>query len=375
MVDSVSMTPAEKTMAAVKVQPLDYVPVAVDMGYWVAHHSGVTIHKFLTDMRLQMELQHKAFEELKWVDYIQEFPSGTVFNRVSSFSHMPMKIKLPGVELPPDVAPQYEETELMPFEAYDLLIKKGWMRYALEDLVPKYYPNQKDPGMIYDEEADFKYYSRYKVFFPRLGPPATLPFDLLSYGRSLSKISLDIYRNPDKIIAAMDAIFPELLKDAVDGIREQGAPVLFPASRSSAGFLSPKNFERFSLPYLLKIVDAITAKGSPIFFHLDQTWTKLLPYFKLFPKGTYMLHLDGMTDVIEAKKIVGDRMCIMGDVPARLLKLGTPDQVTGYCKNLIKTIGRGGGYILSAGCSVPDDASFANIQAMVDAAHNIKVED
>jgi hypothetical protein len=349
MVDSVSMTPAEKTMAAVKMQPLDYVPVAVDMGYWVAHHYGVTIHKFLTDMKLQMELQHKAFEELKYVDYIQEFPSGMVFNRVTSFSHMPMKIKLPGVELPPDVTPQYEETEVMPFEGYDLVIKKGWRRYALEDLVPAHYANQNDLGVKYDEAADIKYYSQHKVFFPLLGPPATLPFDLLSYGRSLSKISLDMYRNPDKIIAAMDAIFPELLKDAVEGIREPGAPVLFPASRSSAGFLSPKNFEKFALPYLLKIVNAIVSKGSPIFFHLDQAWIKILPFFKLFPEGNYLLHLDGMTDMFEAKKIVGDRMCLMGDVPARLLKLGTPEQITEYCKKLIKTIGRGGGFVLSAG--------------------------
>jgi hypothetical protein len=349
MKDSVSMTPAERTMAAVKTQPLDYVPCAVDMGYWVPRHFGVTIYEFLTNMSLQMELQHKAFEELEDVDYVQEFPSNMTFNKVTAFKHVPMKVKLPGVELARDATPQFEETEIMPFEGYDLVIKKGWMRYAEEDLVPTYYPNEKDLGVKYDEAADIRYYRQKKVFFPLLGPPATLPFDLLSYGRSLGKISIDMYRNPDKIIAAMDAIFPELLKDAVEGIREPGAPVLFPASRSSNGFLSPKNFEKFSLPYLLKIVNAIVAKGSPIFFHLDQAWIKILPYFKQFPEGNYLLHLDGMTDMFEAKKIIGDRMCLMGDVPARLLKLGTPEQVKDYCKTLIKTIGRGGGFVLSAG--------------------------
>jgi hypothetical protein len=344
-----SMTPKERVLAAVKMLPLDYVPCAVDMGYWVARHYGVTFNKFLTDMPLQMKLQHQAFEELNGVDYIQEFPSNTMFNRVTAFKHMPMRIKLPGIELAADVSPQYEESEVMLLEDYDAVIQKGWSRYAEEIMVPRFYGGARDLGLVYDEAADLKYYGEKKVFFPKLGPPATLPFDLFSYARSLSKISLDMYRCPDKLIAAMDAIFPELLNDALNGIREPGSPVLFPASRSSSGFLSPKNFEKFSLPYLLKIVEAVVARGSPIFFHLDQAWGKTLPYFKQFPEGNYLLHLDGMTDMFEAKKLLGDRMCLMGDVPARLLKLGPPESVKEYCQKLIKTIGRGGGFVLSAG--------------------------
>jgi hypothetical protein len=344
-----SMTPKERVLAAINVQFVDYVPCAVDLSYWVAHHKGVTIAEFLTNLPLQMKLQHEVFEELGGIDYVQEFPSATIFNKVTSFKHMPMKVKLPGVELPADVTPQYEETEIMPLEAYDTVIQKGWKRYAEEDLVPAYYCGVKDLGVKYDEEADQRFYKQKKVFFPLLGPPATLPFDLFSYARSLGKISLDMHRCPQKIIAAMDAVFPELLKDTIDGIREPGAPVLFPASRSSYGFLSPKQFERFSLPYFLKIVEAVVSRGSPIFFHLDQAWGGLLPYFKLLPEGHYLLHFDGMTDLVEAKKLLGDRMCLMGDVPARLLKLGTPESVKAYCRQLITTIGRGGGFVLGAG--------------------------
>jgi hypothetical protein len=370
-----SMTPKERVLAAIKLQPLDYVPCTVDLGYWVARHKGVTIHDFLTNMPLQMQLQHEAFEELNGIDYVQEFPSATLFNRVSTFKHMPMKTRLPGIELPPDVGPQYEETEVMSLEDYDIVIKKGWMRYAEENMVPRFYGDTRDMGLVYDEAADRRYYEQKKVYFPKLGPPGTLPFDLFSYARSLSKISLDLYRSPEKLIAAMDAVLPEIIKDAVEGIKEPGAPVLFPASRSSNGFLSPKQFEKFALPYLLKIVEAIVSHGSPIYFHLDQAWGRFLPYFRLFPEGNYLLHLDGMTDMLEAKKILGDRMCLMGDVPARYLKLGTPESVKAYCKQLITTVGRGGGFILCAGCSIPDDASFANIQAMVYSAKNFRVTD
>jgi hypothetical protein len=39
----------------------------------------------------------------------------------------------------------------------------------------------------------------------------------------------------------------------------------------------------------------------------------------------------------------------MGDVPAKLFTIGTPRDIEVYCKKLIDTVGRGGGFILGAG--------------------------
>ena len=100
-----TMTSEERVLAAINLQPIDRVPCAVDLSYYVAHHKGVTIAEFLTNLPLQMELQHQVFEELDGIDYVQEFPSATIFNRVTGFKHMPMKVRLPGVELPADVIP------------------------------------------------------------------------------------------------------------------------------------------------------------------------------------------------------------------------------------------------------------------------------
>ena len=84
-------------------------------------------------------------------------------------------------------------------------------------------------------------------------------------------------------------------------------------------------------------------------FHLDQDWLKFLPLFRELPEGRYVLELDGATDIFKAKQIVGDRMCLMGDVPARLFKLGTALDVERYCRKLIDHVGRGSGFILSCG--------------------------
>jgi uroporphyrinogen-III decarboxylase len=59
-------------------------------------------------------------------------------------------------------------------------------------------------------------------------------------------------------------------------------------------------------------------------------------------------------------------MCIMGDVPATLLKLGQPDEVHAYCRRLIDEIGFDGGFILSSGCTVPIDSKPENVKAMIE---------
>jgi uroporphyrinogen-III decarboxylase len=77
--------------------------------------------------------------------------------------------------------------------------------------------------------------------------------------------------------------------------------------------------------------------------------------------------LDGTTDIEHAKRTVGDRMCIMGDVPASMLYLQSPAEVRAYCRRLIQNIGPAG-FILQSGCDIPANARLENVQAMVAAA-------
>ena len=77
--------------------------------------------------------------------------------------------------------------------------------------------------------------------------------------------------------------------------------------------------------------------------------------------------LDGESDIFKAKEILGDHMCIMGDVPASMLYLDTPDIVYDYCSKLIRKLGPTG-FILQSGCDIPANAKLENVKAMVLAA-------
>jgi uroporphyrinogen-III decarboxylase len=115
----------------------------------------------------------------------------------------------------------------------------------------------------------------------------------------------------------------------------------------------------------------MTDENIDVFFHCDTDWTRFLPYFKEFPKARCVLQLDGAADIFKAKEILGGHMTLMGDVPAPLLSLDTPEAVTAYCKKLIEVVGKDGGFILSSGCETPFNSKVENVRAMVQAGNEL----
>ena len=73
------------------------------------------------------------------------------------------------------------------------------------------------------------------------------------------------------------------------------------------------------------------------------------------------------TDMGKAKKALGDKCCIAGNVPTSLIVTGKPEQVKDYCRQLIETCAPGGGYILAAGAQA-EKGNVANLRAMLEAA-------
>jgi uroporphyrinogen-III decarboxylase len=72
--------------------------------------------------------------------------------------------------------------------------------------------------------------------------------------------------------------------------------------------------------------------------------------------------------MLKAGEILGGHSCLKGNVPAALTAFGTKDDVLTYCRRLIETLGRRGGFILSSGCSLPANARSGNVRALFEAA-------
>jgi uroporphyrinogen-III decarboxylase len=137
-----------------------------------------------------------------------------------------------------------------------------------------------------------------------------------------------------------------------------------PLHKGADGFMSDEQFRTFYWPTLKKVIVGLVNEGLVPYLFAEGGYNSRLEVISELPKGTTVWWFD-RTDMARAKKTVGKVACIAGNVPLGLLCTGTEDQVKDYCKSLIDTVERDGGFILSAGAGM-DDARPENVRAMID---------
>ena len=218
------------------------------------------------------------------------------------------------------------------------------------------------------EEADPRWTAEcerrgYAVFAPT---SVDHPYEHLCGGRTVKEFTLDLFKMPDRVQAAMDAMMVAKREEARRIVRA-GGPVGYWVGgwRTAPEFLSPRLWNRFVWPYMKELVEIVADEGGIPVLHYDANWDREIERLLELPARRCVLALDGKTDIFRAKKILAGHMCILGDVPPALLTLGTPDEVKAYCHRLLTEVGPDG-FILAMGCAVPPDAKFANVKALVD---------
>jgi hypothetical protein len=194
------------------------------------------------------------------------------------------------------------------------------------------------------------------------------PFDIIGDTlRGTTGIMMDMYRRPEKLLAALDALVPIAISMGVGASKINGNPLVFmPLHKAADGFLSNDQFEKFFWPTFRKVMIGLIEQGCIPFPALEGFWNSRLEILQDIPKGKTVWMVD-QSDIQKAKETLGQVACLCGNVPSSMLLLSTPDEVRDYCKKLIDTVGRDGGYILSNGAFF-DEAKPENVKAMADAA-------
>ena len=195
------------------------------------------------------------------------------------------------------------------------------------------------------------------------------PFDTLGDTlRGTKGIISDMYRQPEKLIKAMDVIADLLIKSALAQVnRSMGLVAMFPLHKGADGWMSRKQFETFYWPYLKKVMNALINEGVIVSLFAEGSYNTRLESVNEFPKGSVHWLFD-QTDMARAKKILGGNCSISGNVPSSLMITGTPQEVKEYCRNLIETCGKGGGFMLAPGAVTSVETKLENMLAMVEAA-------
>jgi hypothetical protein len=376
-----TMTSEERIQAVSRLQMPDRVPVVPAPYYFIANYVGIS-YADLYNPKIYPQAALKVFDEVgPWDAYYFFHP---YYRELVSY-YIPMKTLEPGFELPPDYVRQFKEEEIMQPEDYELIIELGEKtpKLAYDRLARKLLPR------IFDQIPDS--WRAYTFILTRFAAqlvhwifefgdwidrgatlwystgPRMLPFDAFSLSRGLIPFVHDLYKYPEEIKKASLALvesYIAVIKMAVKlfGIRRAQITL----HRSSNDFLSPEQFKQLSLPSVKAIVERLADEGIISILHLDGNWDLNLEALRVLPAGQCIIQFDGTSDIFKAKEVLGDRMCIYGDVHPAMMALDSPNEVDEYCHRLIEEVGKGGGFILGTGCELDANAKPENAKVMME---------
>ncbi len=366
------MNAEERIESAVKLAPLpkEEVPVAPLIITFTARLAGMKQAQIFSSVNAWRQAVDLAADRMGPLDM-----GFALWPRDVPFSEG-LRYKLPGKELGEDDLFQLIEEEVMQRDDYERLLEVGYNRWSMDyfaALQPDLPAGWRGRALvtfqfiqmalrIRGNAAQLKRRGILPAFYSAGYPP----FDFFSLARSVSKFSEDLYDCPELVQKACEASLDPILATMMQPLQATGGKrVCIYPMRCSATFISPKMFEKMALEHLKRMAEFFVKRGITPILHCDANWNPLLHYFRELPRASCILELDDDTDIFQAKQILGDWMCLKGNVPAYMLAFGETGEVEAYCEKLIREVGQGGGFILGSGCEVPLNAKIENVEAMI----------
>jgi uroporphyrinogen-III decarboxylase len=399
-------TRAKRLVDVYNLQEPDQVPLALHIGSLPLQYAGLDYYSGIQDYSKAVQIYNEF--NRKYADELDNFANVYTLMPGQPFETLDYKMySWPGHGLPKNASGyQFREGEYMKVSEYHYLIDDPsdfWLRFyiprifgAMECLhnvgpmtelieiptanlmplttapVQKMLEDLLKAGKELQQRSEIQKTQSVQAvasgFPPLVDYLGLAPFDIIGDTlRGTQGIMMDMYRCPDKLLAALDVLTNLQIKNVIERAnRTKGLVVTFPLHKGADGWMSQKQFEKFYWPSLKKTIDAFIAEGLIVNLFAEGSYNSRLDSVNDFPKGAIHWWFD-KTDIIKAKQMLGDKCSISGNVPSSVLMKGTPDEVKAYCRNLIEACGKGGGYILSEGAAEVE-AKIENLQAMAVAA-------
>ena len=140
---------------------------------------------------------------------------------------------------------------------------------------------------------------------------------------------------------------------------------------SSCTVVSPRIFEKFSAPYLRKLIEHINSRKKPVTVHICGQTADI--WESIADMGAACFSIDNVASIVACKNKIGHKCKIVGNVnPGTTMYLGTVNEVK---LETLKCISQGydnpKGFMPMSGCSLPVETPFQNIEAMLDACSEL----
>jgi hypothetical protein len=393
----------ERINAALNLRDHDRVPLEIAFGYFPAKYNGITCKPAYYDCDTWLKACIKTIMDYNKVDIpsTQPYSPGEVLEILD-----PQSFRWPGHNSPENHGHQYVEGEFMKADEYPVLLGNP-MDFSLRYYLPRViramngfeiFPSlsgheygyqigisiaeafanpELDASIEKLRKAGKKMMEAKpridkfeqgiaKLGFPQLADRMGIaPFDAISdHLRGMQGSMLDMYRQPDILLEACDAILKGMLERMPPHDPDSLNRVMIPLHRGSAGFMSIQQFEKFYWPGLKGYILGLIERGYTPLVFFEGDYTDRLEYLLELPKGEVFTHMD-MTDIFRAAEVLSGHLCFSGNLPCSLLKTGTVDDVKEATKMMLKACTKNGGFIMSSRSPV-DDAKPDTLKAFID---------
>jgi len=177
-----------------------------------------------------------------------------------------------------------------------------------------------------------------------------------------------IARAFEKLTWAIERAGIFIVRQAVSVAKASPSKFVFiPCHWRFDGFMSPEQFRTVYWPPFRKVLlEIIDAGLIPVPLWEGDCGSRLETIADI-PQGKTVCWFE-RTDLVRGKEVLGNVVCLRGNVPASLLTTGTPEQVDANCRMLIAKVGKGGGVMLDGAIGIPDESRPQNVKAMYGAA-------
>ena len=130
------------------------------------------------------------------------------------------------------------------------------------------------------------------------------------------------------------------------------------------GFLSEEEYLEFAHPYLKEIFDHFSFPVK--MFHNDNFGNKYITFPYISKLGVNIFNFSHLADVAEARRILGEEVCILGSVPGlSVLTNGSASEVRAAALDCLEKYGSRRGLILSAGGGASPGMPGENVRAFI----------
>ncbi|MDO6765522.1 uroporphyrinogen decarboxylase [Agarivorans sp. 1_MG-2023] len=137
------------------------------------------------------------------------------------------------------------------------------------------------------------------------------------------------------------------------------------------GVLSPRDYNEFSLRYMHKIVDGLTRKADgqtvpvTLFTKNGGQWLE-----QIAATGCDAVGLDWTINIAEAKKRIGDKVALQGNMDPSML-YAPVERIREEVATILEGFGEGNGHVFNLGHGIHPDVNPEHAGAFIDAVHEL----